>query len=192
MLYTLLNQTPDATRSIWLVAKTAADPLALTRSIREIVRSIDPSMPIDDVQSMEAVRRTTLDEPRFRTMMLASFAMVALLLSAVGLYGVLAQLVGERRHEIGIRMALGATRRNVVSLAVLQAGRLVGLGMAAGVVAALAASRLIRGLLFQVSAVDVPTFALAALAFLIVAAAAAWVPARHAAAVDPAVSLRTE
>jgi len=192
MLYTLLAQTPEATRSTWLVAKTAGDPLTSIRSIRDIIRSIDRSIPIDDVQSMEVVRRTTLDQPRFQTMMLASFAAIALILSAVGLYGVLAQYVGERRHEIGIRMALGATRSDVVNLAIRQAGRLLATGLTAGVLIAVASSQLIRGLLFHVSALDVPTFLLAASIFLGVAALATWLPARHAADVDPAVSLRAE
>ena len=192
MLYTLLAQTPEATRSTWLVAKTAGDPLTSIRSIRDIIRSIDRSIPIDDVQSMEVVRRTTLDQPRFQTMMLASFAAIALILSAVGLYGVLAQYVGERRHEIGIRMALGATRRDVVNLAIRQAGRLLATGLIAGVLIAVASSQLIRGLLFHVSALDVPTFFLAASIFLGVAALATWLPARRAAEVDPAVSLRAE
>jgi putative ABC transport system permease protein len=192
MLYTLLAQTPDATRSTWLVAKTAGDPLASTRAIQSVVHAVDASMPIDDVQTLEVIRRTMLDQPRFRTMMLASFAVVALILSAVGLYGVLAQFVGERRHEIGIRMALGATRRDVVNLAVVQAGRLLATGMTAGIVIAGASSQLIRGLLFHVGALDVSTFVLAASLFLLVGAAAAWLPARRAADIDPAVSLRAE
>ena len=192
MLYTLLAQTPEAARSTWLVAKTATDPLASTKSVRDVIHAIDPSIPIDDVQSMDVVRGTTLDQPRFRTLMLASFAVVALLLSAVGLYAVLAQFVGERRFEIGVRMALGATRRDAVNFAVGQAGRLVAVGLAAGGLMAVASAQLIRGLLFHVSALDLPAFVLAASMFLLVAAAATWLPARHAADVDPAIALRAD
>jgi putative ABC transport system permease protein len=131
-------------------------------------------------------------QPRLYLVLIAAFAITAVLLAAIGLYGVLAFAVGQRTREIGIRLALGANRGEVLRMVMSQAGRLAVTGVAAGLVAALLASRLLRAQLFEVAPTDVPTYVLVGVGLLAVAMLASWIPARRAARIDPITALRQD
>jgi putative ABC transport system permease protein len=191
-LYALWDQLPYAMHSATVLMQTDGDPLAVVPAVRSVVHAIDPTTAIDDVRSMGVVRRMALGDSTFRAGMLASFAVLALLLGAIGVYGVLAQFIGEHRHELGIRIALGATGRDVLRLLAKHAGGLVAIGVTLGTAAALATTRLFQGLLFSVSPTDAASFVATVVVFLVVAACASYVPARRATRVDPMVVLRAE
>jgi putative ABC transport system permease protein len=177
-----------------LVVRTAAEPLALAHSVQEVVESIEPDQPVANVTTMEKAIEQTVARPRLRTLILALFASLALLLSAVGLYGIIAYSVAQRSREIGIRMALGADRRAVLSMVLRQAlmltlgGLAVGLLLAFGVVA----TGWISDLLFGVRPTDLLTFSVVPLVLVAVAMAASLLPARRATRVDPLEALRYE
>jgi putative ABC transport system permease protein len=173
----------------WIVARTSGDPLALVGPLRREVRALDPDLPLDGVMTMEA-RVAAVARPRFYAVLVGAFAAVALGLAAVGLYGLLSHTVAMRSREIGVRLALGAQPRAVVRLVVGQALGLVGLGVAVGVAAAFAVTRLLRSLLFGVTATDPLTFTVVPLLLVGVALAACYGPARRATRVDPIEALR--
>jgi putative ABC transport system permease protein len=179
-------------RSMALVLRTELEPLTLAQTVREAVWSVDRNIPIANVQTMEQILAASVAQRRFNATLLGVFALVALCLSAGGIYGVLAYSVSRRTQEIGVRMALGANRRAVLRLIIKQGMRLALTGVALGLAAALALTRLLAALLFGVSATDPVTFALIALLLLLVALLACWLPARRATKVDPLVALRTE
>ena len=175
-----------------LVARTGSDPMSLVASLRAIVRSLDPSMPVTDVRTMEEVVSTSIAGARFRTTLLASFAVVALLLAAIGVYGVMSYSVEQRSQEMGLRMALGASPRDVLTLVTGQGVRLAAAGILLGLVAAYAVTRVLESLLFGVSTTDPVTFAGIAALLAAVAILAAYLPARRATRTDPMVVLRAE
>jgi putative ABC transport system permease protein len=175
-----------------VVVRTAFDPLALVRPIREIVQQLDPGLPLTDVASMTELVSRALGEPRFAARLFGAFALIALLLAALGLYGLLAYSVSRRTQEIGVRVALGARPSDVRRMVVREGLRLVMGGLALGLLGAAAAARLLTSLLFGVRPVDPPTFAAVASLLLAVAALACLLPASRAARVDPAVALRAE
>jgi putative ABC transport system permease protein len=179
-------------KSSTLVVRTTDDPVALVSSVRRQIHSVDPDLPLKNVATAEARIDNSLKPQRFNTFLMGVFAALALLLAMVGLYGVLSYTVVQRRHEIGVRMALGAQSRNVVLLVLKQGLRLTILGLAIGLAGAFGLTRLLERLLFGVSATDPPTFILIALLLTLVALLACWMPARRAAKVDPLVALRTE
>ncbi len=183
-------QTPA--RGMSLVVRTQGDPLALASAIRGQVSALDRDLAVSSVMTMEQLVSTSLSEPRFTLLLLAAFASVAMLLSAIGVYGVVSYSVTQRSHEIGVRIALGAKARDVLKLVVGQGMSLVFGGVGLGLMAAFAISRLMESLLFGVSATDTTTFALTALLLAAVALGACVVPARRAAKVDPMESLRCE
>jgi putative ABC transport system permease protein len=160
--------------------------------LREQIRAIDAAMPIADVLPMEEVIASSMAQPRFRTTLLSLFGAAALLLAAIGIYGVLAYTVAQQTREIGIRMALGAHPARVLRLVLGRGLRLAGAGTAIGVLAALLLTQLLSSLLFDVSATDPLTFAAVAALLLGVALLACYVPARRAMRVDPMVALRYE
>jgi predicted permease len=165
---------------------------SLAPEIERGIRAIDPNATLSDVGTLETVRSASVAQPRFRTFLIAGFAGVALLLSAIGIYGVIAYSVAQRAHEIGIRMALGAQRSNVLGQ-VLRHGAALGLaGVLIGLVGALLVTRLLAGLLFATSSTDPITFASVTVILLAVAIAASLVPAVRATRVDPMVALRHE
>ncbi|HSA55604.1 MAG TPA: ABC transporter permease, partial [Gemmatimonadaceae bacterium] len=173
-----------------IFVRTAGDPSALAPSVRERVRQFAPRIPVYDVQTMSARMASASAQARFSAVLLGSFAAVALCLAVMGIYGVLSFAVAQRSREIGIRMALGAGRGRVLSLVVREGVLLSGAGALIGLVAALGATRVLRGMLFEVTPSDPWTYG-AMIALLGLAAfAASWVPARRAAAVDPMVALR--
>ncbi len=175
-----------------LVLRADAEPAALARSVRGAVASLDRDLPIADVRTMETVLADSLSRSRLNALLFGIFALVALVLASVGVYGVMAYSVAQRTHEIGIRMSLGARPKDVLRLVVRQGMRLTLTGLAVGLVASLAATRAIGSLLYGVSATDALTFAevlllLAALAWL-----ASFVPARKATRIDPMLAMRYE
>jgi predicted permease len=175
-----------------LVVRTAGDPAGLAPSIENAIWSVDRDVTISEVQAMEAVVTRANSQARFSAALLAAFAIVALLMSAVGIYGVMAYAVARRRQEIGVRMALGASRGDVLS-GVLRQGMAMALaGAVIGVAGGLILSRLMGTLLYGVKPSDPLTFAGAAALLTIVALTACYVPARHATLVDPMTALRYE
>ena len=175
-----------------IVLRTAGDPMTLASAARRQLHEIDSSLPVNGVRSMEDVIYAAQSRPRFLTMLLTIFSSVALILAAVGIYGVISYSVARRTSEFGIRMAMGAQPVSVLFM-VLRQGMTLGIaGVAAGILGALALTRLIRGLLFGVDATDPVTFAAMASGLLVVTLLACYIPARRATKVDPMVALRYE
>jgi len=175
-----------------IVARSAGDPAALTSGIRAAVGSVDPDVPLYDVRSMEDIVNENTASRRLSVALIGSFAVLALVLAGVGVYGVMAYVVTQRRHEIGIRMALGANQRNILEMVLRQGLRLAVLGIAGGLAGALALTHFLSSMLFHVSALDVETFALGAIGLGLVLLLACCLPARRATRVDPLVALRYE
>jgi len=161
-------------------------------SIRSNINALDPTLAVIEPRTMEEVISDGMQDTSLQTWLLGAFAALAVVLAAVGLYSVMAFLVAQRRHEIGIRMALGAAQRDLLRLVVGHATKLVTAGVIAGLAAALWLTRLIRSLLFGVAPNDLSTFAAVACLLVLVALAACAIPARRAMRVDPIVALRYE
>ena len=175
-----------------LVVRTQTDPAALALSVAAAIRSVDPEQPIYDARTLEAVVDRSLAQRWLQTALLGAFASIALLLASIGVYGVIAYGVGQRRREFGIRLALGARRGEVVALVVRRGIALFAVGAAMGLVAAVATGRVLATLLYNVTSLDFPSFAGATILLFLVALAACSFPARRAARVDPALALRAE
>jgi putative ABC transport system permease protein len=179
-------------RSMSLVIKTATVPAGLAATVRQEIRALDPSLPVANVRTMEQVVSATMSGSRFTGLLLATFAVIALALSAIGIYGVLSYLVTRRTREIGIRVAIGAGRLEVLRL-VLRNGLVLALvGLVVGLVAAAVATRFMQVLLYNVEPMDPATFAAVAAMLAAVAVLASLVPAWRATRVDPVVALKTE
>jgi ABC-type antimicrobial peptide transport system permease subunit len=175
-----------------LVVRTTGDPTALAGPIRRLIAETEPTVAIAYARSMAEVRDRALARQRFLMTLVLAFAGVGLTLAVVGVYGIMAQVAGRRTREIGIRMAMGARASGVQWLVVRHGLGLVVAGIAVGTAAALAATRVLQALLFQVSTSDPLTFVCGAALLAVAALAASWIPARRAARVDPAVTLRAE
>jgi putative ABC transport system permease protein len=175
-----------------LLARTSGEPMALVPTLRGVVRALDPSMPLNDVRTLEQVVSSSIAGARFRTSLLATFALVALLLSAIGVYGVMSYSVEQRSQEMGLRMALGASPRDVLRLITGHGMRLAIAGIAIGLVAAIGLTRVLESLLFGVSASDPLTFGAIGVLLAAVASLASYIPARRATRADPMVVLRAE
>lgn len=189
MYFSYTQRSPSTVR---LAVRTAGDPMGLVPGIRQALAELDPDVPLAGVATMEEVLSESVSDRRATALVVAVFALVALLLSAVGVYGVLAYQVARRSREIGVRMALGASVSSV-SKGVLGSGlRLVGIGLVLGVPASVFAARFVRSMLFDVGLTDPLTYTGVALFLVIVAAAACLLPARSAARVDPARAFRSE
>jgi putative ABC transport system permease protein len=176
----------------YLIARTTVDPVSLATPLREAVRAVDPNQPVYELEPLDELVASSLGPRRFAVTLLGFFAAMALLMAAIGLYGVVSYSVSQRTQEFGIRMALGAQSAQVLSLVIKQGMKLVGAGVLAGLVIALALARLLSSQLYGVSAFDPGTFALMALTLLVIALLACFLPARRATKVDPIVALRYE
>ena len=175
-----------------LIVRSATDPAALIGSVRQTVRALDPAVPLSNVATMEEVVATSLERPRSLSILVGTLAGVALLLSVIGIYGVMAYSVQQQLKEISIRLALGATQRDVLSLVLRQGMSVVLAGLAVGMAGAIFAGRWIASLLFGVGATDAAPLVVVALLLAAVAFAACFVPARRATALQPAVVLRND
>ena len=175
-----------------VTVKAHADPLLLAGPVRHALAKIDREQPITRIRTMDEVVDESLGGRRFPMLLLALFSVVALALAAVGVYGVVSYLVAQRTREIGIRVALGAGRSQVIRMVVARSLVPISAGLVAGMAGALASSRLLTTLLFQVRPADPVVLSVIAGLLGCVAALACWIPARRAATVDPTIALRTE
>jgi putative ABC transport system permease protein len=173
-----------------LAVHTATEPFSMLNAIKKAIQEVDKDMPVADAKTMDQIMAESVAEPRFRTQLLGAFAFVALALASVGIYGVMSYSVSQRTTEIGIRMALGAQRYDVLKLVVRQGMVLALLGVAVGLAAAVAFTRVMGSLLFGITPTDPVTFVLVSGLLVIVALAACCIPARRASKVDPIVALR--
>jgi putative ABC transport system permease protein len=185
-LYIAFPQLPWSNMN--LLVRTAVAPLSLVSALRAQIASVDPDQPVTNIQTVDDLMESSLTQPRFTMMLLGIFSLTAL--AVIGIYGVLAYSVTQRRHELGIRLALGAEAADILSLVVRQGLVLAGIGVAIGLVAALIVTRLMSSLLYKVSSRDVTTFVVAPALFLTIALLTSYVPARQASKVDPMEAMR--
>ena len=181
-----------AARGLYLVARTSTDPASAASAIVGAIHAIDPDVVVYEVRTMQERLHASLARQRFSMAMLAAFAGFALILAAVGVYGVMSYLVTQGTHDIGVRIALGAQRANIVRLVLRQGMALAAIGISAGLIGAWSLTRVMASLLFGVSATDALTFSFVAIFLALVAAMACYMPARRAMQVDPMVALRYE
>jgi putative ABC transport system permease protein len=177
-----------------LLVRTASDPHALISPVRAQISAIDADQPVTNIQTVSELMESSLAQPRFMMLLLGAFSAMALALAIVGIYGVLAYLVAQRRQELGIRMALGASRSDILRLVVEYGFKLAAVGIAIGIVLSMALSwimaSMLSGILYHVSARDLTTFVLAPIIFLVIALFASYMPARRATQVDPNEAVR--
>lgn len=178
--------------SMTLVIRASGEAMNVVPAVRNVIRNLDPDQPVSEVFTMEGLLARSLAKSRFNTTLLTIFAFVALVMAAVGIYGVMSYSVLQRTHEIGVRMALGAQAGDVLKLVVRQGIVLALIGVVAGLIASFGLTRLIASLLFETTATDATTFAFVAVGLFVVTLLASYVPARRATKVDPLVALRYE
>ena len=191
-LYVPAAQQPWQLGNMTFVLSTQADPTAMVASVRQAIHEIAPNQPLSQVQTMEQVISDSLQARKLTLTLLAVFALLATALSAAGVYGVMSYGVAQRTREIGIRMALGARGGDVTSMVLRDAGKIAAIGLAIGIVAALALTRFIAGMLYGVGQHDLPTFAGVVALIATVAVVASLVPALRASRVDPLSAMRTD
>jgi putative ABC transport system permease protein len=189
MFYTPNTQQPSF-HTMMLVVRADVPPASLTGQVRAALNQIDSQVPLSQVTTMATTLSKTVAQPRMRATLVGLFAALAIVLAAIGVYGVVAYLVGQRTQEIGVRRALGAEARDVVALLVRESMRPVAVGIGIGLLGAVALSRLIAAMLFQVSATDVVTYAIACGVLGVAALLASVIPARRALRVDPINAVR--
>jgi putative ABC transport system permease protein len=175
-----------------VAVRTQVEPASFAATLRRAVTAIDANLPLFEVRTMEERLFESVAQPRFRTTLLGVFAALALVMAVVGLYAVMAVSVAQRTHELGIRVALGAQRRDVIGLVLRQGVKLVGIGVVIGLAGAWALTRVLTTLLYEVKPTDPLTFAAVPVLLIAVAILACWLPARQAASVDPLTALRYE
>jgi putative ABC transport system permease protein len=180
----------SAPRGMTLVAKTDGNPLAIAGSVRDVVRAIDPNLPVSDLRTMDNVAASALAQPRFVTLLLAIFAVAALTLAAIGIYGTISLVVSERTQEMGIRLALGADRPTILKLVLGHGISLIAIGLTAGLAGAVIITRALSGLVYGVGTLDPVTFIAVPAILCAIALLACFIPARRAASVDPITTLR--
>jgi putative ABC transport system permease protein len=179
-------------RRVTLVVNSDVDPHSLAPTITQALQGADPDLVVGRVATLAETLSEAVNEPRFLAQLVGAFAILALLLAVVGLYGVISYLVGQRTHEIGVRMALGAQPRQVLAMVIARGAALALGGIVIGAIAALLATRVLTGLLFNVNPTDPATFTAVAALLAVIALAACYVPARRATRVDPMIALRYE
>ena len=184
-----LQVTP---RTQTLVLRTAGDPSAILPSLRRELQALDPQLPLFATGTLEAELSETLSQPRFRAVLLAGFAIIAMLLASIGIYGVTSHAVGQRTQEVGVRMALGAQRGDVLALILRQHLKPALIGVALGLAGALILARFLESMVYGVGATDPVTLVAMGLTLLLVAVAACWIPARRATRVDALIALRNQ
>jgi hypothetical protein len=193
-MYLAHAQLPEhiggAPRGMTLVVKTGGNPAAFAGQLREAIRGIDRNLPVSDVRTMDDVAAAALAQPRFVTFLLAVFAVTALALAAIGIYGTISLLVSERTQEMGIRLALGADRPTILKLVLGQGLVLTAMGLAAGLAGAVILTRTLSGLVYGVGTLDPITFVAVPALLAAIALLACVIPARRAASVDPITTLR--
>ena len=172
-----------------LAVRSAQDPRSLTSAIRREIQSVDPDQPIANVRTLENVTADSVAPRRMSMVLLGAFAGIALLLASVGIYGVISYLVVQRTHEIGVRMALGAQRHDVLRLVVGHAAKLVGIGAVIGLILAFFSTRTLSAFLYSVGAFDAATFVFVTIALAAVALIASYIPALRATRADPMIAL---
>jgi putative ABC transport system permease protein len=175
-----------------MVLRTQGDSRAVAPAARDVIRGLDPQQPIGEISTMESLLSTSVARSRFSASLLTVFSIVALIMAAVGIYGVMSYSVLQRTHEIGVRMALGAQRLDVLKLVVKKGIVLAVIGVAVGLAASFALTRLIAALLFEVTTTDTLTFAAVPIGLFVVTLLACYLPARRATKVDPLKALRYE
>jgi putative ABC transport system permease protein len=175
-----------------LVLRSHQDPAHLVPAVRQAMHALDPNLPLYDVRTLQAVSEETVAPRKLSVLLLSLFSGIALVLGALGIYGVMAYVVSGRTHEIGVRMALGAEPRDVNRLLLGQGARVIVAGVAVGIVVSLVLTHLLRSMLFGVSATDPVVFAAVALLLSGIALLACYIPARAAMTLDPVVALRYE
>jgi putative ABC transport system permease protein len=190
VVYVPLAQVPR--QDVRIAARTHGDPLAVMSGIREAMRQIDPNLPLSDVRTMEQVKELNLTWAKQPTWLIGAFAAVATLLAALGLYGVLSHAVLQQRREIGIRMALGASSRDVLSHVLRNALGMIFIGLVLGMLGAFALTRVMKTLLYEVSPLDPVALAAACAVMTLIGLLAGFLPANRAAGVDPVTSLRAD
>ena len=189
-VYVPFAQRP--TGEINFVIKAGVPPLSLVEGVREAIKTLDPDQPVTGIRAAETLISDSISTPRFRTLLMSGFGLIALLLAVIGLYGVMAYSVSQRSKEIGVRIALGASRGSVLALVFREGGPLVGAGLGIGLAGAFALSRILESMLFGVGARDLGVFAAVTLVLTAVASTAMLVPARRASRLDPVKTLGEE
>ncbi|MGA9668150.1 MAG: ABC transporter permease [Terracidiphilus sp.] len=179
-------------QSMQFAIRTQVDPASIAGSVRQAVHQVDPDLPIANFETLTTIVDTSMSADRFSMFLLAAFGVLALTLAAIGMYGVISYSVMQRTSEIGIRIALGSSRRRIFAMVLVQGGRLVSIGIAIGLIAAFGVTRLMTGFLYQVQPTDPVTFVAVSFLLMIVALWACYMPARKAMKVDPMVALRCE
>jgi putative ABC transport system permease protein len=179
-------------RAANVTVRVASDPLSVAPALRQLISEIDKSQPVYDVKTLEEALADSIAPRRFNLYLIGTLATVALLLAVIGVYGVIAYSVAQRTHEIGVRMALGATRSEVIGMVVRQGLGVALAGIGTGVAGAYLLTRMMESLLYQVKPTDPQTFAAVAIALALTALIASWGPALKAALIDPVIALRCE
>ena len=182
----------DAISTMWVAAQTAGDPALQSSAVRQAVRAVDPSLPAYSLVPLSDVVSESVAPRRFAMLLLGSFAMIALFLAAIGLYGVVSYGVSQRTQEIGVRMAIGAQRSDVLRMVVGDGMKLALVGVALGLVGAVFVARAVSATLFGITPFDPASYLVTVAALLVIAALACYVPARRATRLDPLTALRQE
>jgi predicted permease len=191
-MYVPFSQVPNVEARPTIVLRTSVAPASVTNALRDAVSEVDSNVPMDHIETMQHTVSGSVGQTRFRTAVLAMFAVLALFVASIGLYGVMSYIVSQRIREFGIRMAVGASRGAVLRMVLGHAARLVGIGICVGLAGAALLARLITSLLFEVASFDVATLASVSVLLAVVALVASFIPAQRAAKADPMSSLRYE